>query len=330
MEVEQKLKSSKSNPNEQSKESRQIQNKGSLSEHEAYEIFLQIIQALNYGHSNGTCHKYLKPENLLFLIMADNFPIKVIDFGLNTLFEDSITLLLLKRISQKVTMKTKVRTPYYISPEVFKRNCDELQILILKFLVLFKKEIIQQKYQSCKFLVFQLKVLQHMIISSGIQIQEQGIIKIIYIIFQNISGILSSFTQMDERIQQANKIKRLKKLDQLLLNLNQMNRKLQIYANYLNYWIKMVRESRLLQNQGRVQLEQVIHNKSDQQIQLNVWLLMETEQSTILNQAFEMLDSRWKWQNKQKGTLTVLGQSEKIVDEKYWDELIREADKNGD
>lgn len=54
---------------------------------------------MNYGLSNGTCHKDLKPENLLFLIMADDFPIKVIDFGLNTLFEDSITLLLLKRIS---------------------------------------------------------------------------------------------------------------------------------------------------------------------------------------------------------------------------------------
>lgn len=65
-----------------------IMDKGCFSEAEARYIFLQIIQALNYCHTNGICHRDLKPENFLFLTKADDSPIKVIDFGLSTLFED--------------------------------------------------------------------------------------------------------------------------------------------------------------------------------------------------------------------------------------------------
>lgn len=63
--------------------------KGCFTESEARYIFLQIMQALNYCHTNGICHRDLKPENFLFLTKADDSPIKVIDFGLSILFEDS-------------------------------------------------------------------------------------------------------------------------------------------------------------------------------------------------------------------------------------------------
>ena len=64
-----------------------ITDKGCFSEAEAHEIFLQIMQALNYCHANGICHRDLKPENFLFLTKADDSPLKVIDFGLSILFE---------------------------------------------------------------------------------------------------------------------------------------------------------------------------------------------------------------------------------------------------
>lgn len=96
--------------------------KGFFTESEARSIFLQIIQALNYCHTNGICHRDLKPENFLFLTKADDSPLKVIDFGLSILFEDPAKK---NGGSTKVSMKTKAGTPYYISPEVLAGNYDQ-------------------------------------------------------------------------------------------------------------------------------------------------------------------------------------------------------------
>ena len=56
-------------------------------------------------------------QNFLFLTKADNSPIKIIDFGLSR-HDDSI----------QGIMKTKVGTPYYVAPEVLRReytnSCD--------------------------------------------------------------------------------------------------------------------------------------------------------------------------------------------------------------
>lgn len=85
------------------------------------QVFIHPYQALNYCHSNGICHRDLKPENFLFLTKADDSPLKVIDFGLSTLFDETH----MKNEGQKVSMKTKAGTPYYISPEVLKGSYDE-------------------------------------------------------------------------------------------------------------------------------------------------------------------------------------------------------------
>ncbi|KAL4463768.1 hypothetical protein ABPG72_022822 [Tetrahymena utriculariae] len=87
--------------------------KGRFTEIEARSIFSQIMQAINYCHSNGIAHRDLKPENFLFLTKHDDSPIKVIDFGLS------------KNFDNKQAMKTKAGTPYYISPEVLEGNYDE-------------------------------------------------------------------------------------------------------------------------------------------------------------------------------------------------------------
>lgn len=44
------------------------------------------MQALNYCHSNGIAHRDLKPENFLLLTKKEDSPIKIIDFGLSTVF----------------------------------------------------------------------------------------------------------------------------------------------------------------------------------------------------------------------------------------------------
>lgn len=112
-----------------------IMDKGHFSEAEARAIFVSIMQALNYCHSNGICHRDLKPENFLFLTKADDSPIKVIDFGLSILFDETK-----KTGSAKVSMKTKAGTPYYISPEVlagsYDQSCDIWSAGVILYILL--------------------------------------------------------------------------------------------------------------------------------------------------------------------------------------------------
>lgn len=56
---------------------------GKMTEAEARLYFTQMMQALNYCHSNKICHRDLKPENFLLLTKAKDSPIKIIDFGLS-------------------------------------------------------------------------------------------------------------------------------------------------------------------------------------------------------------------------------------------------------
>ena len=55
----------------------------------------------------------------MLLTKADDSPIKVIDFGLSIIFQDSASS------KDKVHMTTRAGTPYYISPEVLEGNYDE-------------------------------------------------------------------------------------------------------------------------------------------------------------------------------------------------------------
>jgi calcium-dependent protein kinase len=80
-----------------------------FDENEAKHIFTQIVQAVSYCHSHGVCHRDLKPENFLLLDSSEDSPVKVIDFGFSALFEKKSSL-------PKKDLKTKVGTPYYVSP----------------------------------------------------------------------------------------------------------------------------------------------------------------------------------------------------------------------
>lgn len=86
-----------------------IINKGHFTENEARATFLQIMQALNYCHANKICHRDLKPENFLLLTKDDNSPLKVIDFGLSTMFNDTK-----QGNVKKDAMKTKAGTVLFL------------------------------------------------------------------------------------------------------------------------------------------------------------------------------------------------------------------------
>lgn len=66
-----------------------------------------------YCHSKNIVHRDLKPENLIFDSKKENANLKVIDFGTSKKLD----------ISRKLT--SRLGTPYYIAPEVLKKNYDE-------------------------------------------------------------------------------------------------------------------------------------------------------------------------------------------------------------
>ena len=80
-----------------------IVKKDMLSEKESSFFYYQIINAIEYLHSNGIAHRDLKPENIL---LGENHLIKLIDFGLSNYFDD------------KKLLVTPCGSPCYASPEM--------------------------------------------------------------------------------------------------------------------------------------------------------------------------------------------------------------------
>ena len=92
-----------------------ITSAGSFNELSAAKIMRQLLNAINYLHSNHIVHRDLKPENIMLTNepKEGNYQIKLIDFGAATTFIPG------KKISKFIG------TSYYIAPEVLKENYDE-------------------------------------------------------------------------------------------------------------------------------------------------------------------------------------------------------------
>ena len=99
-----------------------------FDEGEAASIINQILNAVSYMHSKNVVHRDLKPENILFETNDENSPIKIIDFGLARVH------------TGHTAMNDLVGTPYYIAPEVLRRNynksCDLWSVGVIAYILL--------------------------------------------------------------------------------------------------------------------------------------------------------------------------------------------------
>ncbi|XP_022734013.1 calcium-dependent protein kinase 24-like [Durio zibethinus] len=84
--------------------------KGHYTERAAATIFKTILGVVKVCHEHGVIHRDLKPENFLLADGSENAPIKAIDFGLSIFYEPG------QRFNDIVG------SPYYMAPEVLKRN----------------------------------------------------------------------------------------------------------------------------------------------------------------------------------------------------------------
>ncbi|GER27121.1 calcium-dependent protein kinase [Striga asiatica] len=84
--------------------------RGHYSERAAAGVARTIAEVVRMCHQHGVVHRDLKPENFLFANKKENSPLKVIDFGLSVFFKPG------EKFSEIVG------SPYYMAPEVLKRN----------------------------------------------------------------------------------------------------------------------------------------------------------------------------------------------------------------
>ncbi|KAI0504145.1 hypothetical protein KFK09_015093 [Dendrobium nobile] len=84
--------------------------RGHYTERAAAAVSKTIVEVVQLCHRHGVIHRDLKPENFLFANKKENSPLKAIDFGLSIFFKPG------EKFSEIVG------SPYYMAPEVLKRN----------------------------------------------------------------------------------------------------------------------------------------------------------------------------------------------------------------
>ncbi|KAL9261666.1 Calcium-dependent protein kinase 7-like protein [Drosera capensis] len=84
--------------------------RGHYTERAAAAVTKTIVEVVQMCHRHGVIHRDLKPENFLFANKKENSPLKAIDFGLSVFYKPGEQF-------QEI-----VGSPYYMAPEVLKRN----------------------------------------------------------------------------------------------------------------------------------------------------------------------------------------------------------------
>ncbi|KAK8601899.1 hypothetical protein V6N13_058432 [Hibiscus sabdariffa] len=84
--------------------------RGHYTERAAAGVMRTIVEVVQMCHKHGVMHRDLKPENFLFGNKKETAPLKAIDFGLSVFFKPG------------EQFNEIVGSPYYMAPEVLKRN----------------------------------------------------------------------------------------------------------------------------------------------------------------------------------------------------------------
>ncbi|KAL7608512.1 hypothetical protein Lser_V15G13720 [Lactuca serriola] len=84
--------------------------RGHYTERAAAAIMRTIVEVVQICHMHGVMHRDLKPENFLFANKKETAALKTIDFGLSIFFKPG------------EVFKEIVGSPWYMAPEVLKRN----------------------------------------------------------------------------------------------------------------------------------------------------------------------------------------------------------------
>ncbi|CAO2831717.1 unnamed protein product [Amaranthus hypochondriacus] len=87
-----------------------IVSRGHYTERAAAVVLRTIVEVVQACHKHGVMHRDLKPENFLFANKREASPLKAIDFGLSVFFTPG------------EKFDEIVGSPYYMAPEVLKRN----------------------------------------------------------------------------------------------------------------------------------------------------------------------------------------------------------------
>jgi non-specific serine/threonine protein kinase/NIMA (never in mitosis gene a)-related kinase len=80
--------------------------RGRITESKALALFVQVALGLNYLHQHRVLHRDLKPQNCFLL---GNGRVVLGDFGISKVLEGTLDM-----------ARTKIGTPYYMSPQVFR------------------------------------------------------------------------------------------------------------------------------------------------------------------------------------------------------------------
>ena len=116
---------------------------GAITEQDARNIFIQIVDALKYLHSHDIFHRDIKPTNIL---LVDECKVKLIDFGLAT--------------ENKNMSSTMCGSPLYMAPEILLSNkytntCDIWSLGVVLYEMLFQKV----PFSACNIYELQCKHL---------------------------------------------------------------------------------------------------------------------------------------------------------------------------